>query len=110
MREEGLPSDDNYKIEPVPCISKIGVAMEDESHCNDLHDELEGEDACEEEAAIEDEVVIGWWGVVVIGLVIIEHEDNSVAENEEEYGIIEPAPGDEPDKTSSEFAVIPDAA
>lgn len=59
MREEGLPSDDNYKIEPVPCISKIGVAMEDESHCNDLHDELEGEDACEEEAAIEDEVVIG---------------------------------------------------
>lgn len=46
----------------------------------------------------------------MIGLVIIEHEDNSVAENEEEYGIIEPAPGDEPDKTSSEFAVIPDAA
>ena len=110
MREEGLPSNDDYKIEPVPCISQIGVAMEDEAHCNDLHDELESEDAREEEATVENEVIIGRWGIVMIGLVIIEHEDDSVAENEEENGIVEPAPGDEPDETSSEFAVIPNAA
>ncbi len=68
-----LPRDDDDEVEPVPCITKVSVTMEEEAHCDDFHEELDCEDACEEETTVEDEDIARRVEPEMLRLVVIDH-------------------------------------
>lgn len=90
--EDDLPSDNDYKVKPIPGIAQIRSLVADEAKCYTFGNELNSEDDSEDQLRAINDLVSEWVVASVLGLEVENSEKKGVNENAEKDERIEPFP------------------